>query len=122
MRQLVKQLIPLATFCFRKLQKLLTILVMPLWKLFSWLLGLTFSDYIFCHNSVIQWFPRGFFKHFSLMSAISFLDISSSSSISLPAVSTTSLEMLLGIPPFSAVSLFSAFIIPSRYFYLLLES
>ena len=62
MRQLVEQLTPLATFYLRKLQKLLAILVIPFWTPYSWLLGQTFSDCIFCHNSIIQWFPRGFFE------------------------------------------------------------
>ena len=63
MRQLVEQLTPFATFYLRKLQKtprnpshtsLDALLLAP---------RATFSDCIFCHNSVIQWSPRGFFEH-----------------------------------------------------------
>ena len=122
MRQLVEQLTPLATFYLRKLQKHLAILVIPVWTPYSWLLG----QLSVTASSVITVLSNGSLGDSSnvssLMSVISSLGISSSSSISLSAVSITSLEILSGIPPFSAVRLFSAFIIPSRYFCLLLES
>ena len=106
MRQLVEQLTPFATFYLRKLQKHLAILVIPVWTLYSWLLG----QLSVTASSVITVLSNGSLGDSpnisSLMSAISSLGISSSSSISLPAVSTTSLEMLSGIPFFQPFAYF----------------
>ena len=111
MRQLVEQLTPFATFYLRKLQKHLAILVIPVSTLYSWLLG----QLSVTASSVITVLSNGSVGDSSnvssLMSVISSLGISSSSSISLPAVSTITIEILSGIPFFQ----------PFAYFLLLLS-
>ena len=116
MRQLVEQLTPFATFYLRKLQKHLAILVIPVWTLYSWLLG----QLSVTASSVITVLSNGSLGDSSnvssLMFAISSLGISSSSSISLPAVSTTSFRNVIGDTPFFSRSPIFCFYYPFKIF------